>query len=294
VAGMYVRGLAFESKVAWQSTFLGAPAVAQILQKALGTAAAVMRHQIPDEQGIRRLNIHEQDSVSPAQREGAAKWIHLYAVTAALSIGLPRLLLALLAVRRLRHLHEHAPVEAELRLYFEKLVQQATGRELEIGVVPFNCELTESRREALSAILLRVWPMAARVDVRAPVAYGQEDALLSSLASGKADGARAGKSAKPLPPRLGVVVAMTATPEEEVHGYFLRELQTHVPTGAEDTGFLVLVDVEPFQTQFGQAPHFDRRLRERRAAWDRLVEGVMHAALSEENGFLVWRRIGKR
>ena len=110
VAGMYARGLSAEYKAAWESTFLRAPAVSTVLRTALGPASLVLGHPIPKGEDMQRLNIHDQEKLPPAERESAAGWIHLYALTALIFIGLPRLGLTVLMLRRGRRIESHAPI----------------------------------------------------------------------------------------------------------------------------------------------------------------------------------------
>lgn len=289
VFGMYVRGLAFEYTAAWQSTFLEPPAVSTVLRTALGPAAALLREDIPDAAGMQRLNIHDQEQLDPHDRESAAKWIHLYALTVLIFIGLPRSVMAFAAWRTLQTMRVKAPVEKDLDDTLQRLARQALGQELGIALVPFNVDLSPARSEAARQLLHRVWPAAGRVDFHAPVAYGDEDDWLDGV-DFSAEPARGRTS---LPPRLALVMSLSATPENEVHGELLRALQERVPVSTEETGLVLLLDTEPFRAQFDTLPEFERRLRERRAAWDRLVDGTMSAAFSEESGFLVWRRVGK-
>jgi hypothetical protein len=324
VGGMYVRGLAFEYNAAWESTFLEAPAVSRILRVALGPASIIVRTPIPGPEAMKRLNIHDQEKMDPHERESAAKWIHLYAVTAALFIGLPRLGLAAVCGRRLRHLHEHAPVEKELRRNFDALVRQASGRESVVGLVSFFHELDGRRRDDLRAVLHRLWPGLGHVEFWPAVAYGDEEKWIEGLgargeerAGAGAERGTGGKSVadekglnplpqatgddgdwKPpprgLPPRVAALMSFSSTPEFEVHGFVIRELSERVPGSSDDAGVAVVLDSAAFRKQFGSLPEFDRRLRERRAAWDRLVDSVFDAAHSEESDFYVWRRVGAR
>jgi hypothetical protein len=327
IGGMYVRGLAFEYNAAWESTFLRAPAVSRVLQVSLGPAAVLLRKQIPDPAEMQRLNIHDQEVLDPHKRESAAKWIHLYATTALLFIGLPRLGLAAVAGLTVRRLHDVAPVEKDLRHYFDALVRQASGREIVATVIPFSHDLDGRRRDDMRALLHRLWPTLGHVEFWPSIAYGDEEQRIALInkeeaaakkevtttgTSGrikpvagngpavgqagpaKSPAASAQSAQKSLPGRLAVLMSFSATPEEEVHGFVVRELSRRVPVTADEAGFAVVLDSAPFRRQFAALPEFERRLRERRAAWDRLLDGLMTAALSEDADFFVWRRIGQR
>jgi hypothetical protein len=294
VGGMYARGLSAEYKAAWESTFLREPAVTRILQIALGPAALVLGERIPAGREMQALNIHDQETIKPNQRESAAKWIHLYALTAVLFIGLPRLLLLGLALRGLRQVDRRVPLEPTLRMIFEKLVRQVTGRESTVMVLPFAHDLTPERQTALRVLVRRLWPETGSLLFRPVVAYGEEDEALDLL---EWPPVVAGKKPASRPAvRLVVVMSLSATPENEVHGHLLRELGARTPpvVREEDGGLAVILDTTAFHAQFDSLPEVDRRVRERRAIWERVIDGALETAFSEDEGFYVWRQIGRK
>ncbi|MGI8601506.1 MAG: hypothetical protein ACR2OZ_00740 [Verrucomicrobiales bacterium] len=305
VGGMYIRGLAFEYNAAWESTFLKAPEVTRALRLSLGPAAVLLRQEIPKPDKMQRLNIHDQNKLAAHERESAAKWIHLYAATAVLFIGLPRLGLVAVAGLTVRRFHDYVPITKDLRHYFEGLVRQASGRELVAHVVGFAHDVDEHRRDEIRGLLHRMWPSVAQIGFLA-VPYGGEEEWLAEIeiASGpgkKATDAAADGSAEiagsrhgpVLAPRVGVLMNFSVTPEDEVHGYFVRELLQRLLAAGDKAGYAVILDTAPFRQQLGGLPEFERRLRERRVAWERLIDGIMDAALSEEHDFYVWRSLSK-
>ena len=182
---------------------------------------------------MQQLNIHEQEAFEPAERESAAKWIHLYALTAVLFIGLPRLGLLALALRRLRQVDQRVPLESTLRALYEKLVRHVTGRESIVIVLPFAHELTPERQTALRVLVRRIWPETGALDFRATVAYGDEDEALEALEWPPAVLEKRAASRRTV--RLVVVMSLSATPENEVHGHFLRELSGRTPPAVRRT-----------------------------------------------------------
>lgn len=290
VVGMYARGLSAEYKAAWESTFLEAPAISSVLRTTLGPAALVLRHDIPKGADMQRLNIHDQEKLAPAARESAAGWIHLYALTALIFIGLPRLALMGLMLRRGRRIETHCPAEPAVAAAHAALVRQAGGQGVAVGVLPFAAEPDPARLAALRVVLRRIWPETGQVTIHPTVAYGDEDDSVAALgwpAAGKAGsaGARA---------RLVLLMSLSATPEREVHGELVRALDARAAQGArDDQGVMaVVLDARAFRRQFEALPEADRRLRERRAAWEKIIEAAMEAAFSEDGGFFIWRRVG--
>lgn len=292
-AGMYARGLSSEYKAAWESTFLDAPAVSAVLRTALGPASLALGETIPQAEGMQLLNIHDQEKMEPHERESAARWIHMYALTAVLFIGLPRLGLASLAWRQLRRIDARTPLEPAVQVAFEGLVRQVTGRESPVWVLPFAAEPPDDRQHDLRAALRRLWPETGTALFLATVPYGGEDEALEKLAWPP----QAEKRTAATPPtRLAVLMSLSSTPENEVHGQLLRELNQRAASGSREDGesLAVVLDTRPFRTQFEFMPEHDRRLRERRAAWERLISSCLEAAFSEEGDFCVWRRVGRR
>jgi hypothetical protein len=290
VAGMYARGLSAEYKAAWESTFLRAPAVSAVLRTALGPAALVLGRDIPKGDAMQRLNIHDQEKLPPAERESAAGWIHLYALTALIFIGLPRLGLMALMLRRGRRIQSHAPVEPALAAVHTSLVRQAGGQGIAVSILPFASDPEPSRLSDLRTVVRRIWPDTGAVGIQPTLAYGEEDEAVAAL-----NWPVQAKSGPPRPsPRLVLLMSLSATPEREVHGELIRALDARAAQAArDDLGVLVVaIDARAFRRQFDGLPEADRRLRERRAAWEKIIEGAMHAAFSEDGDFFVWRRLG--
>ena len=296
VGGMYVRGLATEYKAAWESTFLDGPTVARVVGITLKPAALILHERLPEvgrgprgEPSIADLNIHAQEELEPGRREGAARWIHLYAVTALVFIGLPRLMLAGFARRRLRRLHEQVPFDADLQVLWDKLDRNTRGEALIVQILPFCHEIDPTRRATLRSLMEAAFGRGSSVGFLSPLAYGGEDDWLDGLAGGGSGGT--------VPGRLALVMSLSATPESEVHGWFIRELSRRIPilgNGGEETSFVVVLDALPFRDQFAGIPEFERRLRERRGAWEAIIDSSMQTAFSEQSHWLVWRRVGAK
>ena len=93
VAGLYVRGLVFEYRAGWESTFLDAPAVHALLSFFLSPAAQLIGASFPSVDQIAALRF---TNGAPGNAN-AALWIHLYAITVGVIVIVPRLALALIA-----------------------------------------------------------------------------------------------------------------------------------------------------------------------------------------------------
>lgn len=95
VAGLYLRGLVWDYRAGWESTFLSPAQVQALLDALLAPAAALSGVPVP---AVAPLQL----GPGAAADATAAPWIHLYALTLALAVIGPRLALALFAAAQAR------------------------------------------------------------------------------------------------------------------------------------------------------------------------------------------------
>lgn len=117
LASMYWRGLAFEYRAGWDSTFLDPAAVRRILEIVLWPATAFGAMAVPDAARLAELRF------SSGPGENAARWIHAYGISVVAVVVLPRLLLAGVAGWRARRLSSHFPLDLQGD-YFEALLRR--------------------------------------------------------------------------------------------------------------------------------------------------------------------------
>lgn len=247
IAALYTRGLVLHFQAGWESTFLDATQVHQALSLLLGPASAITGLPIPDAAHLDALRLPENPG------ENAATWIHLFATTLALSVVLPRAVLALLSGFSARHLEQHFPLPLT-DSYYQGLQRSYTGQGAHLHLVPYSCELSPATALQLKEAIVSAFGPRATLHLSPPVAFGEEDALPASAVPGT--GAT-----------LAVALfSLAATPEEENHGSFLRALADRLPPG---TPLAALVDEGSFMARFGGQPE---RQEERRRAWARLFE----------------------
>ena len=113
VAGLYLRGLVFEYRAGWESTFLDAGGVRALLSILYGPASFLTGIPIPDVEHLQRIR---WDAAGGGER--AAPWIHLLAACVVLYILLPRALLAAVSTMSIWRWSIRAPVPAWLPSYF--------------------------------------------------------------------------------------------------------------------------------------------------------------------------------
>ena len=248
IIGLYVRGLVLEYRAGWESTFLDAETVRTVLGLVLGPAATVTGIELPDAAGLDAMRFG-----AAGTGENAAPWIHLYAVTIALVVLVPRALLAFGTGWSARRLARNLPMPLG-DVYFQRLARQISGDAARVHVVPYGYQLSPQATLGLEAALRRVFGTRAEVSIAPGVAWGGEDAMPDGLI--------------PKAP-LALAVALfnfSATPEPENHGTFLAALA--VALGGASP-LVALADESGFRARF---PAESVRLVKRREGWRALAE----------------------
>ncbi|MGP1676828.1 MAG: DUF2868 domain-containing protein [Burkholderiales bacterium] len=245
--GMYLRGFALEYRAGWESTFLDAPAVHAILSLVLGPAAAISGIALPDASALAAI----RSTVSPG--ENAARWIHLYALTMALFVIVPRALMALAQFLLERRLANSFPLSLDDG-YFQAIARAQHGAVAEVRIVPYSIRPGARATAGLNTLLARVFGPRTELAIATTVPFGGEDALDPALMPGA-------------PVALvAALFALTATPERENHGAFIDALAARMPPA---TPFAVLIDETAFRQRFDASGA--ARRDERRAAWRRML-----------------------
>jgi hypothetical protein len=120
VAGLYLHGVAWDYRVEWRSTLVPDPDLRAWLARAVFFPAALwLRGDFPDAGMLARM----------AGPEGApaAVWFHIFAITCAVYVVIPRALLAAAAWRRAARLARAVPLDAA-DPYWEAAVRAPAGR----------------------------------------------------------------------------------------------------------------------------------------------------------------------
>jgi hypothetical protein len=260
VLGMYLRGLAFEYRATWESTFLGAGAVHWLLAALLGPAARVLDTLAPAAGWREALRPEALERLrAPADGE-AAVWIHLWAVTLALAVVAPRLLLAWTERRRASRL-EAALAPSRDDPYVLRILAPSRGAGLRVEVIPYGYRPGAGAAARVGELLLALFGSRAVLRVAAPIAYSGD---VPALAGGD------GVPREEAELRVVVVFSLAQSPEPDVQGAFLETLKQSLERrGSPSPGaLLVLLDEEPYRARLGAA---SARVAERRRAWERLA-----------------------
>ncbi len=263
VVGMVGRGLACEYRASWESAWLGERQVQFLVNTLLWPAATVLGKEVPDVAPLR----------GPGRSGDARPWIQLYGMSALLFVGVPRALLAAYQGWRARKLARDLPVDLEAA-YFRRIFTAWRGVRRRVEVVAYGYRPGPSPLSVLKTLLYDFFGARTDIRVREAVAYGEE-----ADAEGVQDAFHPATPAGDDFERCHVVVFYLAqTPEEEVHGRFLEALRAHVRERAER--LLVLLDA----SSYWEAAPAPERVRERHAAWERLLREHELTAVEVELG----------
>lgn len=243
VAGLYLRGLVFDYRVSWQSTFLSPEATHAIVSTLLAPASQLSGIAIPDVAAFAAMRSVEGQAPTGAP---AADWIHLLALTLVLAVVLPRMLLAWLAEARARWRSAHFPLPLE-QPYYQRLARLQRGSAASLAVFAYGMTLSPQSTLGLRALFADAFGPRVALEVAPGIAFGAED-----------------EAPLAVPPGTTHAVALfdlSATPESENQGRFVRRLRGALPAGAV---LAVLLDESQFVRRFGGVAG---RLAQRREAW---------------------------
>jgi hypothetical protein len=255
IGGLYLRGIAFDYRAGWESTFLDAHAARWLLGMLYGPASWLTGLAIPDVAQLEAARWRPDGGGEPA-----ARWIHLMAATALLYVVVPRALLAIFAALKAVRLAWAAPLPASLPAHFRTAfaaVEGAVARARAI-VMPFACELSPAALARLIAWIPGAAGGTVDIEARDGIPYGEEERFLAEFASRGGEGA-------------DIVVmpfSLATTPEDENHGTVLAGVRQRMEARPQSR-LVVVIDEAPYAERMGGAPE---RIAQRREAWRRFVE----------------------
>ena len=239
IAGLYMRGLAFEYRATWESTFLDAADVRALLAAVLAPGAMITGIPIPAAADIEAIR-------APAS-ENAGRWLHLMAATIVTIVIAPRLVLAVASWVLERHRRTHLPLGLD-EPYFVRLLRGFRGGPVRVFVAPYSYAVPAAAAAGMERLIRSVFGANASLTFMASTAYGSEDTLGANVQFES-------------PVNAIALFNATATPEREAHGAFLDRLAEHAAPGST---LVALVDESAFRERWPSEPV---RLEERRASW---------------------------
>jgi len=255
IAGLYLRGIAFDYRAGWESTFLDAAGVRGLLVALYAPASWITGIAVP---GVTELEAARWRGT--AGGEPAARWIHLMATTALIYVVVPRLALAFLATARTIRLALRAPLPPGLPAYFRTAfasVEGAVARARAV-VMPYASELAPQALARLIAWIPGAAGGPVDVEARDSLPYGEEERYLETLAARGAEGADL----------VVLPFSLAATPEVENHGMVLTGARDLLAASRPAARLMVVIDEAPFAARMSGAPG---RIAERRELWRQFV-----------------------
>jgi hypothetical protein len=240
LASLYARGIMAQYGAGWESTFLDATQVHQLLSLLFWPALTLFPLQGFTLADVQALHF-SSGGAATATAVAGARWVHLYAATLLLVVVLPRLLLAGLAALRAGWLARRFPLDVT-QPYFRQLSDAVGGEPGVLRVLPYSFTLDEARAKGLEAVAVNLLGERAKVRLAPTVAYGADAAVATDDA----------------PVTLtAVLFNLAATPEKENHGAFLAAVVRAIRPAT------VLLDDSAFRARTPDA----QRVRERIELW---------------------------
>lgn len=243
--GLYLRAMAFEYRIGWESTFLQAASVHAFLAAVLGPAARLMGMPFPGVEAIEAMRIS-----GGVGGTSAGPWIHLYAVTVGLVVIVPRLALAAWAAWRERR--RAGSFRFELGApYFRRVLAAFAPIDARVRIAPYSYTLDEGAVAGLNAVARHLFGATTQLALRPSTEFGAEETAAAGMPRREDDVTL-----------LLAVFNASSIPENENHGRFIETL-----SGASDTPLALLADLGPYRRRLGTQAGADQRLDERRRAW---------------------------
>ncbi len=268
LVGTYWRGIAFEYRATWESTFLDPHALRAILAALLGPSSLLLGEPIPSAAVLAAMR-------APATGE-AAPWIHRYALTTLLLVVGPRMLLAAGAFARAGRLAANLPVDLG-EPYFSRLTP-GRGQRTHVEILPYGITFTPGAEDTLRDLVRDLVGAAADVRVADTMPYGAEPEAAWEASPGTGGGSEQWRL---------LVFSLAQSPEDEVHGAVIARLAawvSEVKPGIRRA--LVVVDASSYRLRLAGSGAEGVRVAERQRAWDlvarRAGSTIVHLDLARD------------
>ncbi len=244
IAGLYLRGLVFDYRVGWQSTFLTPEAAHAIVSTRARAGVAAVGHRPARRRRVRG----DARGRRPGRRRRAGGAVDPPAGADAGAGGGAAARAAGAGGAGARPLARVAlPAAARAQPYYQRLARLQRGGSAKVVVFPYGSAVSPQATLGLRALLADAFGPRVALEVAPGVAFGAED-----------------EAPLAVPPATSHAIALfdlSATPESENQGRFLRRLAAALPAGA---ALAVLLDESQFARRFAG---LGDRLAERRDAW---------------------------
>lgn len=249
IAAMLLRARYMaEYEAGWAGTWVGAEhEIATLLRVVLGPASWLTGLPLPSAAQLQQLR---------GSGQNAGNWLLLWAVTAALFVIMPRLLLALLSGLHAEVLRRRLPIRQDF--YLRSLLRDVLGEAGKARVVAYAVDLVGDKRQRLARMLGAAFGEKVSLSFDPPIAYGTEDDWVSANASALSSS-----------DYLILLFSLSSTPEAENHGAFAGSVRKQLAGGP--TSFIILLEEGTFRARLQGSPSSDRRIAERVQAWNAVL-----------------------
>ncbi len=241
IASLAWKGLYGQYRVGWESAWIDPP----LMQQLVNTLASLVGSA-----PFRAATIHSlQGWATASPPEVGTAWFWLVAKLLLLTVVLPRWLLARVAAWRARRLSQHMRLDLT-EPYYVTLLATFGGHPTPLQVWPYSYTLDAAQQGRLAPTAQALHGAAATLALMPNTPYGQ---LPPASHTAPDPGRPSTDKHHPV-----ALFSLSATPEAEAHGQFVRHLAQHT-TGTLD----LWVDRSALARKFGTG----HRLTEREALW---------------------------
>ena len=252
IAGMYVKGLAKEYNAVWESTFFQNGAqLRPFIHAVLGPAASLQGNELPDAAELDQL--HWTKAKGAKKEDNAARWINWYALTIAIYVLIPRMLLAVFWHFRSAKMERSLPFREISPHYFDRILAASTGDSLNIVLVPYAHKAGENVTQGIRSHMEKEFERPVTVHWQEGVVFGEEETAEVEIAANQ------------LPMLL---FNFASTPEKETHLALFQRLRETNPD--KDRPYQIVLDCEAFDRKSESFNDADERRTARLEAWKKL------------------------
>ena len=257
ITAMYAHGWSHEYRAVWESTLLSEQSAATFLRWVFAPASAITGLSIP----LADLPaMHRTLEAAPQHSGEALPWIHLYAVTLALGIILPRILFAVFERLRAGRVIAQALKAPEWSRYANQLINDAAPRGDAIARLLIHAPgLHEAAIARWQNGVLACWRGVGQVNVTR-IASGEEDEFAQSW--------------QPDSDWLALAFSLATTPEEEVQGGLIRSAIARLHELRPQARAILILDATPFESRWKGMADLEPRLMEKAALWKRITADI--------------------
>ncbi|WP_226858123.1 DUF2868 domain-containing protein [Diaphorobacter aerolatus] len=289
---LWMTGLTNEYQVGWESTFLSATSVQQLLNFIFAPVQwlfGVPPWSLSEIESLRgwvnstgsHANSHNAVMIAPAaggsmfvNASWGKQWVIAYTALLGMLVVAPRLLFALYQGVRVWWLARHVQLPLT-QPYFQNLQRDFGGLAVTLHVLPYSFDISAERKAVIESWIATQYGAGAHLVIEPALAYGAALPSASSVAGKREDTAAV------------LLINMAATPETEIHGELLQAARERWGQHAA-----IWLWTQDFAERNTGAP---KRVQERRELWGSscAMRGFRRCGCREGTPRSLWGRCGR-